>query len=50
MMRPIRLPPQSPDQIEALSNASTHQDDDVEAVFRAAAGRLVLLYLPTYGP
>lgn len=31
-------------------NADTHQDDDVEAVVRAAAGRLVLLYLPTYSP
>lgn len=29
---------------------STHQDDEVEAVVRAAAGRLVLLYLPTYSP
>jgi putative transposase len=34
----------------AWDNASTHQDDEVEAVVRAAAGRLVLLYLPTYGP
>lgn len=31
-------------------NASTHQDDEVEAVLRRAAGRLVLLYLPTYSP
>lgn len=31
-------------------NASMHQDDEVEAVVRAAAGRLVLLYLPTYSP
>lgn len=31
-------------------NAVTHQDDEVEAVLRAAAGRLVLLYLPTYSP
>ena len=31
-------------------NAVTHQDDEVEAVIRAAAGRLVLLYLPTYSP
>lgn len=30
-------------------NASTHEDDEVEAVLRAAAGRLVL-YLPTYSP
>jgi putative transposase len=30
---------------------SIHQQDDkVEAVVRAAAGRLVLLYLPTYSP
>lgn len=34
----------------AWDNASTHQDDEVEAVVRAAAGRLVLLYLPTYSP
>lgn len=34
----------------ALDNASTHEDDEVEAVLRAAAGRLVLLYLPTYSP
>ena len=31
-------------------NAGTHQDDEVEAVVRGAAGRLVLLYLPTYSP
>ena len=31
-------------------NASTHQDDEIEAVVRGAAGRLVLLYLPTYSP
>jgi transposase len=31
-------------------HADTHADDDVEAVLRAAAGRLVLLYLPTYSP
>ncbi len=30
----------------AMDNASTHQDDEVEAVLRAAVGRLVLLYLP----
>jgi transposase len=29
---------------------STHEDDEVEAGVRAAAGRLVLLYLPTYSP
>lgn len=34
----------------AWDNASTHEDDDVEAVLRSAAGRLVLLYLPTYSP
>ena len=32
----------------AWDNADTHEDDEVEAVVRAAAGRLVLLYLPTY--
>ena len=34
----------------AWDNASLHQDDEVEAVIRGAAGRLVLLYLPTYSP
>jgi transposase len=34
----------------AWDHADTHADDDVEAVVRAAAGRLVLLYLPTYSP
>ena len=34
----------------AWDNADTHFDDEVEAVVRAAAGRLVLLYLPTYSP
>ena len=34
----------------AWDNMVTHQDDEVEAVVRAAAGRLVLLYLPTYSP
>ncbi len=34
----------------AWDNADTHTDDEVEAVVRAAAGRLVLLYLPTYSP
>jgi len=34
----------------AWDNADTHEDDEVEAVLRAAAGRLVLLYLPTYSP
>lgn len=32
----------------AWDNASTHEDDEVEAVLRGAAGRLVLHYLPTY--
>lgn len=31
-------------------NASIHEDDEVDAVVRGAAGRLVLLYLPTYSP
>ena len=34
----------------AWDNASTHQDDEIEAVLRGAAGRLVLLSLPTYSP
>jgi len=34
----------------AWDNANTHADDEVEAVLRAACGRLVLLYLPTYAP
>ncbi len=34
----------------AWDNSNTHEDDEVEAVVRGAAGRLVLLYLPTYGP
>ena len=34
----------------AWDNAATHEDDEIEAVVRAAAGRLVLLYLPTYSP
>jgi transposase len=34
----------------AWDNADTHADDEVEAVVRAAAGRLVLLSLPTYSP
>jgi len=34
----------------AWDNASMHEDDEIEAVVRAAAGRLVLLYLPTYSP
>lgn len=31
-------------------NVNTHQDDEVEAIVRSAAGRLVLMYLPTYSP
>ncbi len=31
-------------------NAATHEDEEIEAVLRAAADRLVLLYLPTYSP
>lgn len=34
----------------AWDNASTHEDAEVEAVVQSAAGRLVLLYLPTYSP
>ena len=34
----------------AWDNATTHFDDEVEAVVRGAAGRLVLLYLPSYSP
>jgi len=34
----------------AWDNASTHVEDEVEAVLRGAAGRLILLYLPTYSP
>jgi transposase len=34
----------------AWDHADTHADDQVEAVVRAAAGRLVLRYLPTYSP
>jgi transposase len=34
----------------AWDNADTHQDAEVDAVVRGAAGRLVLLYLPTYSP
>ena len=34
----------------ARDNASTHEDDEVDDVVRAAAGRLVLLYLPTSSP
>jgi putative transposase len=34
----------------AWDNASMHEDGEIEAVVRGAAGRLVLLYLPTYSP
>ncbi len=34
----------------AWDNVNTHEDEEVEAVVRGAAGRLVLLYLPTYSP
>jgi putative transposase len=34
----------------AWDNANTHEDDEGEAVVRGAAGRLVLLYLPTDSP
>jgi hypothetical protein len=34
----------------AWAKAATHVDAAVEAVVRAAAGRLVLLYVPTYSP
>lgn len=34
----------------AWDNANIHQDDEVEAVLRGAAGRLILMYLPTYSP
>lgn len=32
----------------AWDNSNTHEDDEIEEVLRAAAGRVVLLYLPTY--
>ena len=34
----------------AWDNVNTHEDDEVEEVIRGAAGRLVLLYLPTSSP
>jgi putative transposase len=34
----------------AWDNANTHSTNQIDAVVRAAAGRLVLLYLPTYSP
>ena len=34
----------------AWDNSNTHEDNEVDGVVRAAAGRLILLYLPTYSP
>ncbi len=34
----------------AWDNADTHSGGKVDQVVRAAAGRLILLYLPTYSP
>ena len=34
----------------AWDNAGTHQAEEIDAVLRGAAGRPVLLYLPTYSP
>lgn len=34
----------------AWDNVNTHEGDEVEAIVRSAAGRLVLMYLPTYSP
>jgi putative transposase len=34
----------------AWDHANTHEDDEGEAVIRDAAGRFVLLYLPTSSP
>src|SRR5258708_17528172 len=34
----------------AWDNAGTHEDDEVEMAVRAAAGRLGVVYLPTYSP
>jgi transposase len=34
----------------AWDDASTHEDEEAEATVRGAAGRLVLLHLPTYSP
>jgi putative transposase len=34
----------------AWDNADTHSGGQVDQIVRAAAGRLVLLYLPTYSP
>lgn len=34
----------------AWDNSGTHQDEEIEAVLRAATGQLVLSCLPTYSP
>ena len=34
----------------AWDPADTHEDDEIQELVRAAAGRLVLLYLPTSSP
>jgi transposase len=34
----------------AWDHADTHADEEIDAIVRAAAGRLVLLDLPTYRP
>jgi transposase len=34
----------------AWDNFTSHHPDEVEEIVRSAAGRLVLLYLPTYSP
>jgi transposase len=34
----------------SYDNASSHENDEVEAVVQAAIGQLVLLSLPTYSP
>ena len=34
----------------AWDNANTHSGGEIVAVIRVAAGRLILLYLPTYSP
>lgn len=34
----------------AWDKVNTHMDYEVEAVLRGAAGRLILIYLPTYSP
>jgi DDE superfamily endonuclease len=34
----------------AWDNSNTYEDEEIEELLRAAAGRLVLRYLPTYSP